>query len=45
MQLNDIRLFTNNLSGELPSELGKHSLLSNLEVSNNNLSGLLRETL
>ncbi|KAK3156384.1 hypothetical protein QOZ80_2AG0106610 [Eleusine coracana subsp. coracana] len=36
--LADIRLFTNKLSGPLPSELGKHSALGNIEVSNNNLS-------
>ena len=33
------QLFSNHLSGELPPDLGKHLLLANLEVSNNNLSG------
>jgi hypothetical protein len=37
-QLRDIRKFRNHLSGELPPDLGKHLLLANLEVFNNNLS-------
>jgi len=43
--LRDMQLSRNFLSGGLPNELGKHSMLFNIEISSNNLSGKLPEGL
>ncbi|PWA32852.1 protein kinase-like domain-containing protein [Artemisia annua] len=44
-KLNDIRIFRNNLSGQLPPDFGRYSELKIFEVSDNNFTGNLPKNL